>query len=77
MLPYELAESRRQIEQEIGKEVRYISYPYGWTTDVNKNVIAAAEAAGYRMGLISWGGPVRRKDRDMYQVKRQMLFENE
>lgn len=76
-LPYELEESKRQIEREIGKEVRYISYPYGWISDVNEDVIAATKAAGYEMGLISWGGPIRKKDHDLFVVKRQMLMENE
>ena len=76
-LVYELGESKLQIEKQIGTEIRYVSYPFGWTTDVSEQVFEATRTAGYRMGLISWGGPVRRKDRDMYQVKRQMLFENE
>lgn len=76
-LPYELAESKRLIEHEIGKEVKYISYPYGWKLDVNENVLAATKAAGYEMGLISWGGPIRRKDHNIFVVKRQMLMENE
>ena len=76
-LSYELEESKRQIEQEIGKDVKYISYPYGWITDVNEDVFAATQAAGYEMGLISWGEPKRKNDHDMFAVKRQMLLENE
>jgi len=76
-LAYELEESKRQIEEQIGIEVRYISYPFGWETDVNEQVFEATKNVGYRMGLISYGGPVRRLDKNMYCVKRQILLEYE
>lgn len=76
-LTYELAESKKQIEQQIDREIHHISYPFGWKSDVNEKSINMARDIGYRMGLISWGGPMRRRDKDMYQVKRQMLLEHE
>ena len=42
---YELNESKRQIEIKIGKEVKYISFPFGWVTDMNEIVEQVANAA--------------------------------
>lgn len=36
-----------------------------------------AEKAGYKTAMISWGGAVRKYDRDMYHVKRIMVFEDD
>lgn len=76
-LKYELQESKRSIEEQIGKNVKYLSYPFGWKTDVSETVFTATQRAGYSMGLVSYGGPVRRYDKNIYQVKRQMLLEYE
>ncbi|MGN0187173.1 MAG: polysaccharide deacetylase family protein [Paludibacteraceae bacterium] len=77
LLDYELQESKRRIEKNIGCEVRYLSYPFGWVTDVNADVYSAARAAGYSAAFISWGGSVRKYDHDIFNIKRQILLENE
>lgn len=41
----ELAESKRTLEEELGKPVRYLAYPEG---GVNKSVAQLAKTAGYR-----------------------------
>lgn len=76
-LECELGESKRQIEEHIGKEVKYVSYPFGWTTDVNEMVLEVVKGVGYEMGFVSHGGEVRRKDNDLYIVKREMLILDE
>lgn len=76
-LAYELGESKRQIEEKLGKSCDYVSYPYGWTTDVNAEVFDAARHAGYKMGLVSHGGGIRKNDADLFGVKRIMFTENE
>lgn len=76
-LEFELGESKWQIEEIIGKKVKYVSYPFGWTTDVNDRVKDVAKGVGYEMGFVSHGGGVRRKDNDFYGVKREMLVLNE
>lgn len=76
-LEYELGESKRQIEENIGKAVKYVSYPFGWTTDVNEMVLNVAKEVGYEMGFVSHGGELRRKDNEFYSVKRKMLFLDE
>lgn len=74
-LQYELGESKKILEQHIGKPVEHLSYPYGWKTDVSAEAIAYAKQIGYRTALRSFGGPVREKDTDLYQIKRIMIHE--
>lgn len=57
-LTYELLTSKSLIEREIGREVSYLSYPFGWKTDVSEQVFSAAKEAGYAAAFISWGGGV-------------------
>ena len=76
-LEYELGESKRQIEENLGKPCDYISYPFGWTTDVNEDVFKMVQKAGYKMGLVSHGGGIRKNDMELYNVKRIMFSEDE
>lgn len=69
-LQYELGESKVILEQHIGKPVEHMSYPYGWKTDVSAEAIAFAQQAGYKTALRSFGGPVRKQDIDIYNIKR-------
>ena len=74
-LQYELGESKRLLEQHIGKPVEHLSYPYGWKTDVSAEAIVFARKAGYKTALRSFGGPVRKQDKDMYNIKRIQVNE--
>lgn len=74
-LQYELGASKDLLEQQIGKSVEHLSYPYGWKNDVSAEAIAYAKQIGYRTALRSFGGPVREKDTDLYQIKRIMIHE--
>ena len=47
-LEYELRVSKEKLEQNIGKEVKYLSYPFGKT---NKKVCAKAKEVGYKKGF--------------------------
>ena len=47
-LKYELVESKRKIEEAMGREVRFLAYPYG---RCDSRVAAAALAAGYDFGI--------------------------
>lgn len=42
---YELNESKRQIEVQIVKEVKYLSFPFGWVTDMNELVEQISNAS--------------------------------
>lgn len=74
-LDYELCESKKILEKHIGKSVEQLSYPYGWKTDVSDAAIEYAKKCGYKTAARSFGGPVRKKDYDMYQLKRIMVNE--
>ena len=52
-LRYEVYESKRRLEANLGVRMRYFAYPFG---DVDSRVINAVAAAGYRGGIHAWGG---------------------
>lgn len=52
-LEWELRESRRQLEEGLGRPCRSLAYPYG---DVDARVVVAAAAAGYAAGCLIGGG---------------------
>ncbi len=56
-LEKELAGSKRLLEQETGKSVAFVAYPYG---DYDSAVVRTAAKAGYTAGLTCDYGPVRR-----------------
>lgn len=72
-LQYELGESKNLLEQYIGKPVTHLSYPYGWKTDVSAEAIEFAQKAGYKTALRSFGGPIRKQDTDLFNIKRIMI----
>lgn len=74
-LQYELGESKRLLELHIGRPVEHLSYPYGWKTDVSAEAIVFAHKAGYKTALRSFGGPVRKKDVDLFNLKRIQVNE--
>ena len=47
-LQYELKVSKDQLEQKLGKEVKFLSYPFGKT---NPKVCAKTKEVGYKMGF--------------------------
>lgn len=74
-LQYELGESKKVLEKHIGKPVEHLSYPYGWKTDVSAEAIVFAHKAGYKTALRSFGGPVRKQDKDLFNIKRIQVNE--
>jgi peptidoglycan/xylan/chitin deacetylase (PgdA/CDA1 family) len=66
-LARELGESKRRIEQELGRACPLLAYPYG---EHDERVRAAARAAGYDRAFALWGGP---KD-DPYALPRLDLY---
>lgn len=74
-LMHELHDSKRILSEKLGVEIEHLSYPYGWITDVSDEAIEVAKRVGYKTGLRSFGGPVRRKDKDLFNVKRIMVTE--
>lgn len=74
-LQNELGESKNLLELHIDKPVSHLSYPYGWKTDVSAEAIAFAQQIGYKTALRSFGGPVRKQDTDLFNIKRIQVNE--
>jgi peptidoglycan/xylan/chitin deacetylase (PgdA/CDA1 family) len=52
----ELVDSRRQIEDAIGKPVRYFAFPYGQRENLSPAAFAIGSAAGYHAMCSAYGG---------------------
>lgn len=65
----ELADSRRVLEQQTGRSVKFLAYPYG---DYDHRVAATAAQAGYAAALTCDFGPVRRGS-DPLRMKRMII----
>jgi len=44
----EIEGSKRDIEEHLGVECKYVAWPFGRITDINEDVLAAVRLAGYR-----------------------------
>jgi peptidoglycan/xylan/chitin deacetylase (PgdA/CDA1 family) len=76
-LMHELHDSKCILSEKLGVEIEHLSYPYGWITDVSDEAIEIAKRVGYKTGLRSFGGSVRKKDKDLFNVKRINVVEYE
>jgi peptidoglycan/xylan/chitin deacetylase (PgdA/CDA1 family) len=62
-LPYEVATSKAEIEQRLGREVESFAYPFGQLhVHVNRAAIAAAQAAGFKTAVTAAARGVRARD---------------
>lgn len=67
----ELVASKHAIEEQTGKPVRFLAYPYG---DYNARVAKATEEAGYEAGLTCNFGAVE-KGSNPFVMKRVVIYE--
>lgn len=74
-LEYELNESRKQIKMIVNQPCDYVSYPFGWESDLDERVVDTTRELGYRIAFVAHGGGVRLRDHDLYRVKRTILLE--
>ena len=54
----EMVESKRRLEHILGKEVKYMAYPYGWHCDVSSRNMKEAQEAGYECAFGTIQSPV-------------------
>jgi peptidoglycan/xylan/chitin deacetylase (PgdA/CDA1 family)/glycosyltransferase involved in cell wall biosynthesis len=66
----ELLDSKRLIEQQAGKEIISLAYPYG---AVNETVKSLAVETGYTFGLAVDSGPVKFHE-DFFEIRRTTVF---
>jgi peptidoglycan/xylan/chitin deacetylase (PgdA/CDA1 family) len=67
---HELAESRRILEQELGREVRALAYPFGWPGTHDALTERLAREAGYRLAFSSAEGVNRPGASDAFALRR-------
>ena len=70
---FEIHESKRILEEKLGKPMDFFSYPYG---DINEEIRKMVERAGYRGALDAWGG-MNNKNTDIFRLKRIPVFERD
>ncbi len=69
LLRDELVSSKEIIEEETGRDVRFLAYPYG---DYNDEVAESTASAGYEAGLTCDFGPVRQGS-DPFRMRRVVI----
>jgi len=72
---YELRESRRRIEQELGQSVAGFAYPNGREEDLNQYIIEEVERAGYQYAVTTVPG-INVLPMDSYRLMRVNLHNN-
>jgi peptidoglycan/xylan/chitin deacetylase (PgdA/CDA1 family) len=66
----ELVESKRIIEDRLGREVAALAYPYGWPGSYTAETKALAAGAGYRAGFAALEGVNRQGTLDRFEIRR-------
>lgn len=71
-LNYQLVESKRVLEEKLGKKVNFMAYPYGIS---NESTWQAAKQAGYLAAVGSWFGQIE-SEGTMYDWPREKIGGN-
>lgn len=66
----ELIESKQIIEQQIGKAIISIAYPYGAVNEIIKSL---ASETGYNFGVATNSGPMKIY-KDFFEIRRTQIF---
>lgn len=72
-LAYELTESRRTLELQLGKPAEVLAYPVGGAEEFNDSVIEAARTAGYRLGVSYMHGVNCIDQMDYFRLRRHRV----
>jgi peptidoglycan/xylan/chitin deacetylase (PgdA/CDA1 family) len=72
----EIAESKRVIEEQLGKQVRALAYPVGRKTDFNDVTKMLVRKAGYTCALTTMFGPNESKQ-DLFELRRGKPWEED
>jgi peptidoglycan/xylan/chitin deacetylase (PgdA/CDA1 family) len=67
---FELSESKRRLEGELGVEVDALAYPYGWPGSHDGTTIRLAGESGYRLAFSSVEGVNRPGSTDALAIRR-------
>lgn len=66
----ELSESKRVIEEKIGRTAPVLAYPVGGHHAFDRRVIASAQSCGYRLGVSYLNGVNHLRTLDRFSIKR-------
>jgi len=66
----EIALSKAELEQKLGSECRYISWPYGTLSDASDEALAFVRKSGYSGCFGSYRGAVRPRSTDPFSIPR-------
>lgn len=72
---FELQESKRTLENRIGKPVQTFAYPYGGSAFFHNRIIDELERTGYVCAFTTIQGKINEKRKDRFRLKRLMLFD--
>jgi hypothetical protein len=75
VLKYELQESKRTLEDRIGKPVLALAYPYGGQGFFDRKIIDQARDEGYACAFTTIQGKIDDKSENRFMLKRVMLFD--
>jgi peptidoglycan/xylan/chitin deacetylase (PgdA/CDA1 family) len=75
MLRFELRESKRILEDHLGKPVLALAYPYGGPGFFDQRVVGELEKTGYSCAFTGIQGRIGDKRRNRYKLNRVMLFD--
>lgn len=70
-LDWELAESKRVLEERLQKPVEALAYPIGTTAAFNARVVTATERHGYKLGVTYVPGANRVRSISRYELSRR------
>ena len=71
LLKYELEVSKKQIEDKIGEEVQFISFPFG---RYNQKVIEMSRESGYHKGCGFWICSFEKKSKEKFVFERKAYY---
>lgn len=66
-----IVQSKKELEEIIGRPVNHFSYPHGAYNDMTVNIV---KENGFRSALMAWGGAIHRGD-DAFRLHRTILKE--
>ena len=69
-LAREISGSKREIEEHLGVECKYISWPYGTATDITSEALYLIRKAGYEACFSAVRGAVSPGTTDLMQIPR-------
>lgn len=69
-LEAEVRDSKLELENLLGRECRYFSWPYGALSDVNEHVMRSIEATGYAASFGAFRGSVEPGQTDRWRIPR-------